>query len=443
MDEAGSSDVWMGLAILVLALIGAVVVARMLWRLLRPRKRRPQAQAAATTAAVQEAPALALAEPPAQPQLPQRIVVAAGDRPVFAMSMLDVKKAKQQLASAKPVSGSMLGRALEPFMQMAPSLATAGMAQSSGLMEVVVNGQLVAAADGNGLRAIAMGADGIKEHARLFEPSGLQNVANAAAIWQLASVVVAQKHLADISATLKRVEAKVEGVKAILEEERAALIQSALNYINTTRQAMEKGEFLERTRDKLEDFEIRLEQAGLALVQQIRRESGAALDVDTVGCEGEYRSARAKHMALAERARELVACAEVRLANWYLCTLYPDQSRMLEGRMNQIQAFLAEVSSVHALIGESLDSDCLKIDASFTFESTITERRQDVRGQAKPGLESLIEGGERCGDILIQVEAASAARARPMRLLVEVQNGHPQSIYLSDKVPRMPALASA
>jgi hypothetical protein len=66
-------------------------------------------------------------------------------------------------------------------------------------MEVVINGDLVRAADGHGFRAIAMGAKGVREHARLFEVKNLQNVVNAAAVWQIASVLVAQKHLADIS----------------------------------------------------------------------------------------------------------------------------------------------------------------------------------------------------------------------------------------------------
>ena len=67
-------------------------------------------------------------------------------------------------------------------------------------MEVVINGDLVQASDGDGLRAFAMESGHIKEHARLFDVQKLQNAINAAAIWQVASVVVAQKHLANASA---------------------------------------------------------------------------------------------------------------------------------------------------------------------------------------------------------------------------------------------------
>ena len=158
-------------------------------------------------------------------EVPTRLLLAVDDEPVFALTILDEDEGRKQLAGLSRYAPSTFGRALEPLMQVAPSMATAGMAGSRQLMEVVINGPLVAAADGNGFRAITMGANGVQQNARLFEPKALQNVANAAAIWQLASVAVAQKHLADISATLKRVEDKVAGIQSMLEEERAALIE--------------------------------------------------------------------------------------------------------------------------------------------------------------------------------------------------------------------------
>src|SRR5690606_24755771 len=221
-------------------------------------------------------------------------------------TMLDEIEGAKQVAGMSRHAPSTFGRALEPLMQVAPSMATAGMANSRQLMEVVINGPLVAAADGNGFRAMTMGANGVQQNARLFEPKALQNVANAAAIWQLASFAVAQKHLADISATLQHVEGKDVGNQSMNEEERTTLIDGALKYIHSARHAMQQGEFLDRTRDKLEDFEIQLEQAGTTLLRQIGRESKSELEVDTVGCEGEYQSALAKHRALAACAAELV-----------------------------------------------------------------------------------------------------------------------------------------
>ena len=371
---------------------------------------------------------------------PTQLLLAVEDKPVFALTILDPADGGKRMDGAIRCEPSAFGRALEPLMQVAPSMATAGMAGSRQLMEVVINGPLVAAADGNGLRAMTMGANGIQQNARLFEPAALQNVANAAALWQLASVVVAQKHLADISATLKRVEDKVAGIQSMLEEERSALIDGALKYIESARQAMQKGEFLDRTRDKLEDFEIQLAQAGTTLLLQIERESKRALERDSVGCEGEYQSALAKHQALGARAAELVACAEVRLANWYLCSLYPDRSKMLESRMQQIQHFTAQVSKIQELLGSAVETDCRIIDARFTSAEKIEMRREDVRTQAKQANDTLEKGNMRCDAVIARVQAVSDDRNSTSRLLIEVDGKVPTAVYLTHDKSALPSM---
>ena len=374
------------------------------------------------------------------PTPPMQLLLTVEDEPVFALNILDAAEAGERMEGAARCEPSAFGRALEPLMQVAPSMATASMAGSRQLMEVVINGPLVAAADGNGFRAMTMGANGIQQNARLFEPTALQNVANAAALWQLASVAVAQKHLADISATLKRVEGKVAGIQSMLEEERAALIDGALKYIDSARQAMQKGEFLDRTRDKLEDFEIQLERAGTTLLRQIERESKRGLDRDTVGCEGEYQSALAKHQALSARAAELVACAEVRLANWYLCSLYPDRSKMLESRMQYIREFAAQIASTQALLASVVETDCRNIDAVLTSAEKIEMRREDVRIQASQAKGTLKSGIMRCEAIIARVQMVSDDRNSTSRLLIEVDGKVPTTVYLTHDKSALPSM---
>lgn len=439
--ETGTGENDVGLGLIILAFVCAGAVAVLLILLTKGWKRGRQSSAEAPpTSSRQMAPMPAASTAlEAAPARPTQIIVADGDEQMLALTSLDLTTATQRLKGAERVDAGMFGRALEPIMQVVPSMATAGMAANRQLMEVVINGPLVAARDGNGFRAITMGADGIQQNARLFKPEALQNVANAAMVWQLASVIVAQKHLADISAALKRLEKTVAGVQSFLEEERAALIQAAMNYIKNARQAMQQGEFLERTRDKLEDFEIQLEQAGIALLRQIQRESALALERDTVGCEGEYQSALRKHQGIADRVKELVACTDVRIANWYLCSLYPDRSRMLAGRMEQIQAFVTEVRTLQEHLESVVDSDCKMIDATWTSDETIAARRADVRRGAT-GTTDLNEGASRCEQIMARVEGVSADLATPTRLLVEVEKGAAKAIYLSHEKPTIPPL---
>ena len=296
-------------------------------------------------------------------------------------------------------------------------------------MEVVINGQMLAASDGSGFRAIAKAGQGF-EHGRLYEPKNLQNVANAAAIWQIASVVVAQKHLADISASLKRVEAKVDGILNFLEVDRLATVKSAMNYLEVANKAIESGEFLERTRGELERFDIELDRVGMSLQAQIKQESILDLERDTWGCEGEYKSALKKHEHLSKLAGELVFCQEVRLANWYLCSIYPDRSKMLTPRLEQIKQAISMSLALKEDLSVEMNRDCSLIDATCTSNKVIEERRSAVRQEAGKGHDALVEFQQRGDEIFLKIESVQTDRLATSRLIVNARDGEPVAVYL-------------
>ena len=143
---------------------------------------------------------------------------------------------------------------------------------------------------------------------------------------------------------------------------------------------------------------------------------------------------------LAARAAELVACAEVRLANWYLCSLYPDRSKMLESRMQQIQQFMGQVASVQKRLKAALNADCQLIDARFTPDETIAERRTHVRDEAKSGNDALRNGAKRCATIIARVQTVADDRSSTSRLLIETDGKTPTAVYLSHEKPTFPPI---
>ncbi len=415
------------IACLVCLVIGVMVAT--VWN----KSRAAQPQAVQSASPTEPKPANAV-QPVEEAVLPERIVVADGDQEVMSLSIVkDTANALSQLQGAKKLGQQGLVKALrsivEPLAKMAPATATAVQANNSQLMEVVINGNMLAAADGDGLRAIALAPKGF-EHARLYQPEKLQNIANAAAAWQIASVIVAQKHLADISATLKRVESKVDSIQAFLEEDRLAVIISARNYLEVTKQAIDNGEFLERTRNQLEQFDVELDRAGLTLISQIERENALALEKDNVGCEGEFESARKKQTKISRLIEELSICNEVRLANWYLCSLYPDSSKVLGARLDQIKTRVDSTGVIHKNLNETLTNDLLEINASFTSDNTIKLRRDEVKKIAWDGHEKLQLGIRNCAQIVRQIDSVRSDRMSSNRILVETQNGTPTSVYL-------------
>lgn len=322
-----------------------------------------------------------------------------------------------------------LGNLIQPLCQVAPTAVVAGHANSRQLMEVVIDGQLLAASDGEGLRAIAKASRGF-EHARLYEPSKLQNAANAAALWQIASVVVAQKHMADISAALKRIDARLEGIQAHLETARRAIVSSAMDYLEQAQHAFGNGEFSERTRAKLEDLDVELNRVSVELSSQIRRECGKELTRDVMGCKGEYVDALRKHEALGNLVNQLLLCNDVRVANWYMCSLHPDNSQMLQPRMDQMRRQMREAEGLGVFVEDAVSKDISSITAVSTPDKKIVVRRREVRDISDSTALSLKAAQLQQERVLDRLKDLANDALRPQRLLVEVKNGNPVRVVV-------------
>ena len=132
--------------------------------------------------------------------------------------------------------------------QAAPSLLTQVQVAKSSIMEVVVNGSLAKAADGDGFRAMVKGADGkIIENARLYNADTLSNLVNAAAVWQIASVVVAQKHLADINKKLDDLKDGIDRIQDFQQTDRKS------NVFMISNKLKEKITILMNSKDQKKD----------------------------------------------------------------------------------------------------------------------------------------------------------------------------------------------
>lgn len=365
---------------------------------------------------------------------PEIVVVSAHEQEVMSMRMLsDEHGALTHAGESRRIPESMIPKGLsaliEPLAQVAPSVATAAAANSKSLMEVVIKGELLQATDGNGLRAIAKAPKGF-EHARLYEPQNLQNIANAAAIFQIVSVAVAQKHLADISATLKRVENKVSDIQDFLESERSATIYSIIQYIKKVKFEIENGEFNELSRHKLEDYDTDLAEASLTLLDQIRRESNSELEKDTAGCEGEYRSAKSKHRKIQKLISELVLCSETRITAWYLCRVFPGGKHGLQAKLEQIKESRRDIDNIRSIIYESTIDDCAQITSALTRNSLIEERRADIKKINAENVEKLETSSSQSTTIFELLEQLNRDKTRDHRIIVESIGNRPQAFYV-------------
>lgn len=145
---------------------------------------------------------------------------------------------------------------LSLLLQTLPSLATSAHVASHQYMEVIINGPLAGVKGGPGFRGFSLGEKGIKEHAVLLNPDKLSQLVNAGMLLNVASAVLAQKHLADISKKLTEIVEAVREVSAFQNDARKSEIFGAIQYLQQITPVVRKGQCSPAIRQKLEDIEV-------------------------------------------------------------------------------------------------------------------------------------------------------------------------------------------
>jgi hypothetical protein len=144
---------------------------------------------------------------------------------------------------------------LNALAQTLPTVFDQMPLRSGTWMRVVVNGELERGADGLLLPFVRDSRGQVTHLARLDPGRAAALAANAAAFWQIASVIVAQKHLADISAKLSRIESKLEKVLGFLEDDRRSKITASLAYLQQVTACIKMGEVLPAVANEVEAIE--------------------------------------------------------------------------------------------------------------------------------------------------------------------------------------------
>lgn len=140
---------------------------------------------------------------------------------------ISIPSSKQKREYKKLPSLDAISNIASVTAQAVPNLMIAKELANKTIMEVVIHGNLAKAADGNGLRAFSRASNGqFTEHARLYNTDSLSKIVSTAAVWQIASVVVAQKHLADINKKLENLQDGVNRISDFQQMERKSKIQA-------------------------------------------------------------------------------------------------------------------------------------------------------------------------------------------------------------------------
>jgi hypothetical protein len=401
----------------------AVLVLMAAILLLRRRKPGQQvADAAPTTLAPVAIPPKPAPEQRYDARLNAIVIGASPDAPMLTIRPVSSLRA---FGSARPIDARSEGvvSRLSPLLQAVPSLLVEQGASGKRLMEVVIDGSLVTAADGNGLRAFAMGPTGIKEHARLFEVGDLQNMINAAAVWQVASVLVAQKHLADISSKLEGLQKGVAGVSRFLDNQRRARISSAYVYLGQVYTALQGGELSEAARHELESCERDLLEIQEHLMVEYRQKADARVEVGPWGTKKACRAMETKLDELDLLAQDIAVCLETRTAAWCVLSLYPGSPHQKMARKESIQESLLTFADLGPYGQDKVQAEITSINSVWNRAETLASRRDFLEGKNTATVQNLSDLSKRGLERIRKSEQVMFEAGRPTHLLLHLENG--------------------
>ena len=238
---------------------------------------------------------------------------------------------------------------LSPLLQTLPSLATSAHVASHQYMEVIINGPLASVKDGPGFRGFSLGEKGIKEHAVLLNPDKLSQLVNAGMLLNVASAVLAQKHLADISKKLTEIVEAVREVSAFQNNARKSEIIGAIQYLQQITPVVLEGQCSPAIRQKLEDIEVQfsaLQDHLLTNITAAGNKVAALKDRGLFGSTEITNKIQTQQKILDERIHEWDLAMKVRAQALHLLTHAEGNTTLVRHRQQTIVHNYQEFESV-------------------------------------------------------------------------------------------------
>lgn len=336
---------------------------------------------------------------------------------------ITIKRASENYIDGKfkpiDIKNSKSIEKLSAAIQAVPSLLVANEASQKTLMEVVINGDLVRAADGNGFRAYAMNGDKkISEHARLFETRSLDNLIDAAAIWQVASVVVAQKHLADISKKLDEIKDGIAHISEFLDNQRKARIKSAFDYAYQVYFSINEGEISDSSKVEIERCERDLIEIQNHLEMEFKQKVDKKVEhSETWGTEQLTKDMGKKIENIGLLSEDIAMCIKIRIVIWHILSLL-NTNYQYKSRQESILRAIQSYSDLSLYLDQNITNEVENIKSMWNKNQTLYERKHSLIVACEKTKGKLDEAVNNNIEYIKKREQCFFENAKPIRMLL-------------------------
>jgi hypothetical protein len=316
---------------------------------------------------------------------------------------------------------------LNALAQILPSVLQEMSRHGSTWMRVVVNGQLESSGNGLLLPFVRDNHGRIIELARL-DPGRVTAVAtNAAAFWQIASVIVAQKQLADISAKLSAILSRLDEIKAFMEAERRARITGPLDYLQQLVACIKAGEIPPTATHKIEDIELELLSVQDHVLDDYRRlieDVDSYQDTEWFGSEQMFNKLGSCLSELEKLNEVWALCGKVRILNVQILSALQSSTIALQERLRSLRAkneALQGSGGIKDRVNVAIKAKIDKIGSIFNGQTTIDARRNEIRLRLSKVMDSYEHLRQNIDEQLRSIE--NGRQRLPIQLEAKVENG--------------------
>jgi hypothetical protein len=375
------------------------------------------------------------ATPPSDPLLIKSLSPAFSARELFfgptqETSLISISRIKSPTFGSRGrdvhPTGIDAGR-LNALAQILPTVLQGISRHGSTWMRVVVNGQLESSGNGLLLPFVRDNHGRITELARL-DPGGFTAVAtNAASFWQIASVIVAQKQLADISAKLSAILNRLDEIKAFMEAERRARITGPLDYLEQLVACIKAGEIPSIATHKIEDIEMELLSVQDHVLDDYRRlieDIDSYQDTEWCGSEQMFNKLGSCLSELEKLNEVWALCGKVRILNVQILSALPSSTIALHERLRSFRVkndALQGSGGIKDRVCLALKAKIDKIESWFNLQTTIDARRNEIRLRLSKVMGSYEHLRQNIDEQLRSIE--TGRQRLPIQLEAKIENG--------------------
>jgi len=318
---------------------------------------------------------------------------------------------------------------LNLLLQTAPSLAIKNEMKTKKIMEVVINGSLAKAKSGGGFRGFTQNANGqIQEHANLFDSSKLSTLISAGALFHVASVITAKKHLADISAKLTDIKASVKMIELFQATERKSKIIGAIEYFEQIAPSVLKGNYSQSILNQIEAKESELLSIQNHLIEDIKKLNldRELTDQNKFGSAGLMKQIEEYQEKILTHHKQLLQCIRARGCGWQLLSAYPDFPDLVANRKDSLLKILEYLKEENLLdkSEKAIRYNIKKLDSLFNSSATLGKRKLELLHRNKSIVSDVNTESTDLKNTLLEKTSILSDMNNPVaKMIVKIENG--------------------